>query len=143
MCKLCYYTIHFAGIRLELHFEPIGNTFRCTNLETRFEGKDLAVTGELASSATVEEAMDCLQPTISWDLYKSESTADSAHYYHSNFYYDQATETVWYVILNAQTPWDNEKDGWGDRIFAGISFSYNDTLTEETPDWLINAYPDR
>ena len=138
-----YVRATFRGIPLELHFEPIQNTFRCTNLDIVFEGKDLAVTRDLNSTASVEEAMDYLQPTISWNLYKSESVGNSAHYYHSNFYYDDVTKTAWFVLINAETPWDNEKDGWGDRVFAGISFSYTEDMTQETPDWLISAYPDR
>lgn len=43
--------------------------------------------------------------------------------------------------LDAQTFWDDEKDGWGERVFAGIQFSYSDSLSEELPDWLVNSYP--
>jgi hypothetical protein len=99
------------------------------------------VTDTISSTATVEEVMAALQPTFSWDLKDSDSDAESAHYYHTNFYYDAPTQTVWYVTLDAQTFWDNEKDGWGERVFAGIQFSYSESLSEELPDWLVNSYP--
>jgi hypothetical protein len=136
-----YADANYGSVALELHFEPIDGIFRCDSLKTRFEGTELMVTDTISSTATVEEVMAALQPTFSWDLKDSDSDAESVHYYHTNFYYDAPTQTVWYVTLDAQTFWDDEKDGWGDRVFAGIQFSYSDSLSEELPDWLVNSYP--
>lgn len=130
---------------MEVTFEEMDGLFRCTSLEVVF-GEDLIrVTPELDSTAGAKEAEAILQPTLSWDLTDSESVAEGAIYYHSNFYYDFPADTAWYATTRILEPWEVREDGsegWGESVFAGVRFMYSDSLNEDVPDWLLNSYGD-
>lgn len=128
----------FNGATVDIRCTEQDGCFRVTYIEAIFGDEELAVTPDVRSTASKEDAQKQLQPTLPWDYKDTKSQGDVVYDFYSNFYYDFDTGVAWYVQVRGKTVWVD--DAWTPRTFAGISFSYAQSLNENVPDWLIDSY---